>query len=492
MRHVSPFRSLSKTSNAASPPPRNASGSTRRNLLPVADVNSVADTEIPPHLKRCLNQLRHAADALEDTTRNLHHFTQPELFAADTKARVLVQSQRDTLRDLTFFCEREIRFLRSKIVDVTKNYNGGSLEPQPADRLKTGSECGWISLYGSVAAAARCCGASSAAVFAGSSDNALDLLALVRNREITALSCGVEQDVFSMCQSVVSLRCAVNIIATTPDRPASLHDRNQHAELSYQSLVAAPIFSPVNPSLVIGVVAMWNKIPVPGNPARGFSRQDEAAVELVSCQAGQIVSMFSLGSVGSCGAEKMSPLAWETLWCAGTHQPIVLCAAPMNPAPRRFVFRHDGERASTTMEQNEKEDTKVRHVIDSSHAFSDISTLAQQLQQDVDELRAQVEAQKFVVAESIEKSVTSKQEASTAVRCANMMRIANERLLRNTFVQRIPQDDTIVAAAAELVAPVQQGYTFIASPPLAVRDGARAAASLAGPQSAKRRVHLKR
>jgi hypothetical protein len=471
--------------------PRSPTRSARGAIHPtpkLADVNNLGDVEIPHHLQRCLKQLRATADALGETTHNLHCFTQGELFTADKKARVLVQAQRDTLRDLTFFCEREIRFLKSKAMDATRAspssgaFNSSLTGSASAVRPRGGgaADAGCIALYGALTATARSHGASSAAIFSGSHGESLDLLALIRSQPIDAINCGVESDIFRVCQTVAKLKCAVNLFPQST--PTGLSESHDKVVLDYSSLLGAPIFSPVSPSLVMGVVVLWDKVPVPGNPLRGFSRQDEAATERLAAQAAQLMALFNLGGHTAAGM-RISPLAWEGMWTAGTSLPTVLCTGAVNPPPRRFVFRHDGEKATSVFEQSQKEDTSVRHVIDSVSAFQDMSQYAEQLQKDVAALQQQLAAQRADVSDAERQKHESFAQAESAIRCANLMRIANERLLRNTFVQRIPQDDVIVASAADLVAPVQQGYTFIASPPAAGRTG---------PKSAKRTVALKR
>jgi hypothetical protein len=317
--------------------------------------------------------------------------------------------------------------------------------------------------------------------------DALDLLALVRSQPIDAVTCGVESDIFRTCEVVAKLKCAVNLLPID-DADGFNRPQQQESAAGAPSLLAAPIYSPASPSLVMGVVAMWRKIAAPGSPHKGFSKQDEAACERLAAQAAQLISLFSLAGSSPSSANRMSPLSWEETWRSGTSLPTVLSAAPVNPPPRRFVFRHDGVKAATVAEQAQKNDTSVRHVIDSVSAFEDLSHYAEHLQRQVRELQAELAAVRLDIAEASKEKLESQAQAETALRCANTMRIANERLLRNTFVQRLPQDDVMTASAAELVAPVRQGYTFIASPPAALRDSA----GRTGPKSAKRSAPLLR
>jgi hypothetical protein len=359
-------------------------------------------------------------------------FTQTEAFMAGSKATILFRAQHEVVGQLVRCCDAEIEFLSKKLADSEHRSKAAFESP----KLKS-DHVGWNSIYCSLAALGRVCGAARGAVFVIPSDcvvtsdtdfaRSLKLAAFVSSTKLTPLEKGaLHADILDIASTVAATRCSVNAKAIADSR------KGKHG---FSTILACPILNPRGSGSPFGVVALLDKIPPAGGSltSKLFSVEDEARLSHGSEALAEILDSFGLISATS-SLSFISPTNFENTWNVGTHEDTVLRRVFQDPTPRGYIFRDDGVAPTTAARRAEMVTSRQRVMISHSSQLVDTLGRCEELESELRELRSKL-LEKVSGIDSLElRLADAVRDKERSEKHADSLRLANELILRNAFV----------------------------------------------------------
>ncbi|CUG15761.1 Hypothetical protein, putative [Bodo saltans] len=386
----------------------------------------------PEHVRQYFKQLEWNVAALESLFKRVGTFTQTEAFMAGSKATILFRAQHEVVGQLVRCCDAEIEFLSKKLADSEHRSRAAFESPkQKSDQV------GWNSVYCSLTALGRICGAARGAVFVIPSDcvvtsgtdfaRSLKLAAFVSSTKLTPLDKGaLHADILDIASTVAATRCSVNAKAIVDSR------RGKHG---FSTILACPILNPKGSGSPFGVVALMDKIPPPGGclTSKLFSVEDEARLSHGAEALAEILDSFGLIS-SSTTLSFISPTNFENTWNVGTHDDTVLRRVFQDPAPRGYIFRDDGVAPATAARRAEMASSRQRVMISHSSQLVDTLKRCEELEDELLRLRSKLSEKESGIDLLENRLADVVREKERTDKHADSMRLANELILRNTFV----------------------------------------------------------
>jgi hypothetical protein len=384
----------------------------------------------PRHVRQYFRQLEANVDSLERLFKNVSTFTQTEAFRA----------QHDAVAQLVKCCEVEIDFLSKKLGDSEQRSQAPFESPKDKSSL-----VGWNSVYCNLASLGRVCGAGRAAIFvipAGcvvSSDaelaKAMKLSSFVSSAKLTPLEKGaLHADVLEIAVTVASTRCSVNAKAVVGSR---------RAKQGFSTILACPILNPRGSGSPFGVVVLMDKVPPPGGSfsSKMFSAEDEARLSHGAELIAEVLDSFSL--ISASPASFLSPTNFENTWNVATHEDTVLRRVFQDAPHRGYIFRDDGVAPTTAARHTEMTSSRQRVMISHSSQIVDALKRCEDLESDLKMARDALSVRAAEIASLEERLVGVVHDRDRTRKSADGMRMANELILRNTFV--VANGDQIAA-----------------------------------------------
>lgn len=426
---------------------------------------------IPPHLSTAFRQLKNNLDSLENLFRHISTCTQTEIYLSSMKGNTLFDQQRNILSDIVKCSEAEIKFLTAKLLDSNSKEQDIFATPQQKSTL-----IGWQTIYGMLSVTAVNCHAEQAALFvldATSSSSGLRLASFVSTDKLTPLADGsLQVDILEIAEAVVRTKCSVNARAPVVQRATQISLPHQQAKSGYQTIFCCPVF---RESVVIGALTLLNHRPLnPTAPVRLFTVEDEARAVHCAENVSQMFTFFQL-------LEKpafLSPTNWENTWIIATHGESVLGNFSNEITSKSFVYRDDGSAPTTSAKQVELQTSKQRAAIPPTVHLKDLLTDRNEAVRRISALEEAL-LQRDIRIQQLESSlVDTKYVAETACKGAETMRMANERLLRQSFVPEGYHDSDPAIDSYQIPIPVKLPSAF------------KKPSSSVGPKSARRRHYL--
>lgn len=410
----------------------------------------------PEHVKKYFKQLEYNVNSLESLFKHVSSFTQTEAFMAGSKATTLFRAQHEVVGQLVRCCDAEIEFLSKKLADSEHRSKAAFESP----KLKSDS-LGWNSVYCTLASLGRVCGAGRGAIFVIPSDcvvssesdfsNSLKLAAFVSSTKLTPLDKGaLHADILDIASTVAATRCSVNAKAILDAR------RGKHG---FASILACPILNPRGSGSPFGVVVLMDKIPPPGGSlaAKLFSSEDEARLSHGSETLAEVLDSFGLVSTAA-HLTFISPTNFENSWNVGTHEETVLRRVFQDPSPRGYVFRDDGVAPTTAARKAEMASSRQRVMISQSSQLVDTLKRCGELEDELRLVRSELATSGISISTLEQKLEGLLQAKERTDKHADSMRLANELILRNTFVVERQRSEPY-SASPPLVGPELADHT---------------------------------
>lgn len=404
-------------------------GEDARQSVAVPDKKS---TPFPEHVTQYFRQLESNVESLERLFKRVGTFTQTEAFMVGSKATILFRAQHEALAQLVRCCEAEIEFLSKKLADSEQRSLAAFESPKNKSDV-----IGWNSIYCTLASLGRVCGAGRGAVFIipagcvvscdGELAKSMRLAAFVSSTKLTPLDKGaLHADILDIASTVAATRCSVNAKAVEDSR---------RAKHGFATILACPILNPRGSGSPFGVVVLMEKIP----PLRGssaakmFSAEDEARLSHGAETLAEMLDSFGLIASSSL-ASFVSPTNFENIWNVATHENTVLRNSFQDPPPRGYIFRDDGVAPTTAAKRAEMTLSRQRVMISHSSQLIDTLKRCEELENELKTLRELLLGKEGEIHSLDHQLVDVINDKERTRKRADAMRMANELILRNTFV----------------------------------------------------------